>query len=155
MHRLLLGFCFLVLGLGWELAARRSWGRSPSGWRALLAWGSRSTAPDRKYPALLFASVAVALFAFWESFLRFILDGYTAVIWPWLGCVLALLWFVRRAKVGRSPVIKAALVRGEPLIFFLILCVTLEAWFNLVLLPWIYLRSAFLSPGLYHSSHRS
>jgi hypothetical protein len=144
MHRLLIGFCILIVSVAWELQARKRWKRAPGSFRELFNFGSRATSPNKAYPALLFASLSVAIYAFWESFLRFILDRYTFGLWPWLGLALWAAWLWHRARVGGSEQLQASLHRWEPVAFLAICCVSLEAWFVLLLLPWIYFRSRFL-----------
>lgn len=144
MHRLLIGLCILLVSVAWELQARKRWGRAPGGLRQLFAFGSRATSPDKAYPALLFASLSTAIYAFWESFLRFILDRYTWPVWPWVALALWTAWLWHRSRVGRSELLKGTLYRWEPALFLLVVCLSLEAWFVMALLPWVYFRSRFL-----------
>jgi hypothetical protein len=53
-------------------------------------------------------------------------------------------WMWHRMRVGASEQLKATLYRWEPVAFMALLCVSLEAWFVMLLLPWVYFRSRFL-----------
>jgi hypothetical protein len=131
----------LALLAGWifqETRLRRKSSSEPSSLRSLFNHLQKATTPDHRYSALGFAAASFVTFAAWEGMIRGMLQLETyAACWIAGFALFAGAYLLR----PRSP---SSLRREELWLALAGTVVLCQAWWTLVLAPWVLWRSAFL-----------
>jgi len=139
----------LLLFLFLELKGRGERSLQPATLKKLWQYGQKTEAPHVRYPAFLFAAIALFFFQMWEGFLRFLLQR-EGPLWLSLMALVVLLFLmvVRGLDLKNQSKTDLRIGRYWVLAFFTCTSFLLSAWGTLICLPWIYWRSRFLPARL-------